>query len=140
MKWPGLTLADQMTRAAKTAQPLTPPPAWRAIVAPGMKVPAPQGAREVLDLLKGWTFIALGGDGSRQEPQPLSVPHRWRGDRDFAEGWYLMRLPLQRREGERLFARFEQVTLFCVLFVKGVECGRHLGSFTPFEFDMTEAV
>lgn len=139
MNWQGLNLASQIGSTfgnAGTAQE----PAWRPVTAPGMKAPAPGNARTEASLPDGWTFIPIAlATGQLEKPRTARVPDRWPKERDYVAGWYVKRVTLSPREGERIVARFEQVALFCVLYVNGVECGRHLGSYTPFQFDLTGA-
>jgi len=138
MIWPGLNLAGQIGSLAGNAGADI-ESIWRPVTAPGMKAPAPSNARTVCDLLEGWTFIPIGlGTSQPEKPRAASLPERWADDRDYCAGWYARQVQLAPREGERLIARFEQVQLFCILYVNGVECGRHLGGYTPFEFDITQ--
>ena len=137
MTWPGLNLAGQIGRFAGSAdQELV----WSAVGALGMRSAAPGNARTECYLPEGWTFIPIAMTTSQpQEPRAVRLPNRWRDERDYVAGWYARRVTLTPRQGERLVARFEQVALFCVLYVNGIECGRHLGAYTPFEFDITRA-
>ncbi|MCX7012277.1 MAG: hypothetical protein NTW86_06890, partial [Candidatus Sumerlaeota bacterium] len=131
MSWPGLGLAGQIAPFAeggKAARELD----WRPVTAPGLKASAPDNARTECDLLDGWTFIPIGMDtGQPEKPRATSLPERWPDQRDYVAGWYVRQVPLTSPGGGRLVIRFEQVPLFCVLYVNGVECGRHLGAYTP---------
>jgi len=139
MKWSGLDLAGQVDNfaIAGTVQA----PVWRPVAAPGMKAAPPPNSRSTCDLLEGWTFIPISSDtGQPGKPRATAIPDRFPAERNYVAGWYTRRVPLTPRDGECLVMLFEQVPLFCVLFVNGVECGRHLGAYTPFEFDLTRVV
>jgi hypothetical protein len=137
MTWPGLNLVGEIGQFAGSAgQELV----WSAVNAPGMKSAAPANARTECYLPEGWTFVPIAMATSQlQQPYALKLPNRWRDDGDYVAGWYARHLTLSPSQGERLVVRFEQVALFCVLYVNGIECGRHLGAYTPFEFDITGA-
>lgn len=138
MTWPGLDLAGPIGRFAESAdQKLV----WSAVAAPGMKSAASGDARTEFYVPAGWTFVPISvTTGQPQAPRAVKLPDQWGDDRDYVAGWYARHLTLTPRPGERLVARFDQVALFCVLYVNGVECGRHLGAYTPFEIDITRAV
>lgn len=137
MNWPGLNLVDQLDCLSSNAAAA---PAWHPVIAPGMQAVPPSNARTDCILSEGWTFIPVGIESNQPgKPRAASIPERWPDERDHVAGWYIRKVPLTPRDGERLIARFEQVALFCVLYVNGIECGRHLGAYTPFDFDLTPA-
>ncbi|MCX7015563.1 MAG: hypothetical protein NTW86_23920 [Candidatus Sumerlaeota bacterium] len=139
MKWPGLELASEAAKASAALPAIE----WKAperANAPGMEAAAPDGARERLSLLKGWAILPVNETtGALGEAQSIDLPGRWPGSRDYKAAWQVARVQLPAKDAQRLVVHFEMVKLFCVLFVNGKECGRHLGSYTPFDIDITDA-
>ncbi|MCC6676219.1 MAG: hypothetical protein IT436_03665 [Phycisphaerales bacterium] len=82
-------------------------------------------------------------DGWRPARVPGSFHHDLGPD---ARGvvWYRATLPTpggrQQKGLERTWLRFESVATDCRAWVNGVEVGRHIGDFIPFEFELTEAL
>lgn len=70
--------------------------------------------------------------------------HRDLGEDARGVVWYRAKLPApgehQRRGLERTWLRFESVATDCRAWVNGVEIGRHIGDFIPFEFELTDAL
>ncbi|MCX7014000.1 MAG: hypothetical protein NTW86_15845 [Candidatus Sumerlaeota bacterium] len=137
---PGLELVGQLPAASGDLE-VAPLPSPRIAAAPGMQSPPPAGSRKVHDLREGWALLSIDPQtGALRGAERITVPHVWPNDRDYRAAWHVLRLKMSKRRGERLFVRFEQAPLFCALFVNGRECGHHWGSFTSFEFDVTDAV
>lgn len=112
----------------------------------------PLSARTVTTLSDGWTI-----DGT-----PVKIPHTWNA-LDAADGeglsptwpidWYsagsasyLRKAVVYRRQlpdkvsGKRYFFKCGGASINAKLCVNGVEVGRHVGSFTGFTFEMTDAM
>lgn len=77
----------------------------------------------------------------------ITVPSAWQtvlGVDAFGLAWYRRNLPADAlawaRSGARVRLRFDSVATDCRVWVAGVECGRHLGDWMPFELDVTEAL
>ena len=79
----------------------------------------------------------------------VSLPHTWNRDAATAEspdyrrgvGWYRRPLTLDPSlEGRRLFLRFEGANQVADVFVNGGRVGRHVGGYTGFTIDITDAV
>jgi beta-galactosidase/beta-glucuronidase len=64
------------------------------------------------------------------------------GDVDFHEAvWYRREIVVPRSwPGQRVHLHFQAVDHDATAWVNGVEVGRHRGGFTPFSFDITEAL
>lgn len=56
------------------------------------------------------------------------------------ELWYHRSFEVQKLETSRLLLHFEAVDYSATVWVNGTFVGSHQGGFTPFEFDITEAV
>ncbi|MDD4968221.1 MAG: glycoside hydrolase family 2 TIM barrel-domain containing protein [Paludibacter sp.] len=72
----------------------------------------------------------------------LLVPGDWNTQRDelyYYEGtvWYRKRFQFQVKDDKRIFLHFGAVNYEAIVFVNGVEIGRHIGGFTPFNFEVT---
>ncbi len=72
----------------------------------------------------------------------LSVPGDWntqRAELYYYEGtvWYRKRFVYNPRRGNRQFLHFAAVNYEAIVFVNGIEIGKHVGGFTPFNFEVT---
>ncbi len=72
----------------------------------------------------------------------LSVPGDWNTQRPelyYYEGtvWYRKRFNFTPASGCRLFLHFAAVNYEAIVFVNGKEIGKHVGGFTPFNFEVT---
>ena len=113
---------------------------------------APLGARTVVELADGWT-----ADGA-----PVAIPHTWNAldasdGKDVPPTWavdwysagspsYLRKAVVYRRAlpdkapGRRYFFQCGGASINAALRVNGVDVGRHVGSFTGFCFEITDAM
>ncbi|MBQ6327914.1 MAG: hypothetical protein IJI35_02775 [Kiritimatiellae bacterium] len=109
-------------------------------------------ARDVVTMSDGWT-----ADGA-----PVTIPHTWNAldasdGKDVPENWardwysagspsYLRKAVTYRHalpdkvDGKRYFVRCGGASIKTTARVNGVEVGRHVGSFTGFAFELTEAM
>ena len=72
----------------------------------------------------------------------LSVPGDWNTQRPelyYYEGtvWYRKRFDFQPNQEKRLFLHFAAVNYEAIVFLNGKELGKHVGGFTPFNFEVT---
>jgi beta-glucuronidase len=72
----------------------------------------------------------------------LSVPGDWNTQRSelyYYEGtvWYRKRFEYNPVTGYRQFLHFAAVNYEAIVFVNGKEVGKHVGGFTPFNFEVT---
>lgn len=91
-------------------------------------------------------------DGWRDQPlderwRDIAVPSAWQsvlGPDANGVAWYRRTLPQEVSQwaahGNRVLLRFDSVATECWAWVNGVEVGRHVGDWIPFEFDITDAV
>ncbi|MFA6404236.1 MAG: glycoside hydrolase family 2 TIM barrel-domain containing protein [Salinivirgaceae bacterium] len=75
----------------------------------------------------------------------LSVPGDWNTQRPelyYYEGtvWYRKRFDYKVTNGNRLFLHFGAVNYEAIVFLNGKEIGKHIGGFTPFNFEITGLV
>lgn len=75
----------------------------------------------------------------------LSVPGDWNSQREsllFYEGplWYERSFSYEKRAGKRLFLYFGAVNYKARVYLNGKQIGEHEGGFTPFNFEITEAI
>jgi beta-galactosidase len=97
---------------------------WRFCPSP------PEGFEKLDDVGDDWKPIEVPGEWTMQG---FTVPKGdgagyWR-EFEIGESW----------QGKRLKLRFDAVYSDCIVWVNGKEIGGHLGGFTPFEIDVTEA-
>jgi len=72
----------------------------------------------------------------------LFVPGDWNTQRPelyYYEGtvWYRNRFQYQLKDSKRVFLHFAAVNYETIVFVNGKEIGKHIGGFTPFNFEVT---
>jgi len=72
----------------------------------------------------------------------LSVPGDWntqRAELYYYEGtvWYRKRFEYRPADGSRQFLHFAAVNYEAIVFINGKEIGKHVGGFTPFNFEVT---
>ncbi|MEI6489829.1 MAG: glycoside hydrolase family 2 TIM barrel-domain containing protein [Bacteroidota bacterium] len=72
----------------------------------------------------------------------LFVPGDWNTQRPelyYYEGtvWYRNRFQYQLKDNKRVFLHFGAVNYETIVFVNGKEIGKHIGGFTPFNFEVT---
>ena len=72
----------------------------------------------------------------------LSVPGDWNTQRPelyYYEGtvWYRKRFDYTPTNGNRIFLHFGAVNYEAIVFCNGKEIGKHVGGFTPFNFEVT---
>ena len=72
----------------------------------------------------------------------LFVPGDWNTQRPelyYYEGtvWYRNRFQYQLKDNKRVFLHFGAVNYEAIVFVNGKEIGKHIGGFTPFNFEVT---
>ncbi len=83
-------------------------------------------------------FLEFSFDNS----QTLSVPGDWNSQRaelKYYEGtvWYKKDFDYQPNSSKRVFLNFEGVSYRCDVYLNGKILGKHEGSFTPFQFEVT---
>ncbi len=83
-------------------------------------------------------FLEFSFDNS----QTLSVPGDWNSQRaelKYYEGtvWYKKDFDYQPNSYKRVFLNFEGVSYRCDVYLNGNILGKHEGSFTPFQFEVT---
>ncbi|HMD44277.1 MAG TPA: glycoside hydrolase family 2 TIM barrel-domain containing protein [Candidatus Acidoferrum sp.] len=75
----------------------------------------------------------------------LHVPGDWNSQRDsllFYEGsvWYKRSFDYTKTRNKRLFVHFGAANYLANVYLNGEELGRHVGGFTPFDFEITDRV
>jgi hypothetical protein len=94
----------------------------------------PVGALKVSDLAaaRGWRDVRVG----------LSWNAQFEDLRDYmGAAWYRTTLPAtDLRDGRRALVRFGACDYYAEVFVNGKRIGTHEGGYTPFSFDVTDAL
>ncbi|MBN1590863.1 MAG: glycoside hydrolase family 2 protein [Pirellulales bacterium] len=114
-------------------------------------------ARVEEDLSKGWRFLKadVAGADSRDYQErsakweDVDLPHTWNIADCFDDepgyhrgvGWYRREFTVPENwRGKRVVLRFEAACMVATVWVNGELLGQHKGSWTPFEFDVTDLV
>ena len=112
--------------------------------------PRPQLQRDQFTVLNGaWDYAITGSDEMPEvwdgtilvpfSPEaPLSGVCRDVGPEDRL--WYRRMLAEQPKEGYRLLLRFGAVDQMATVYLNGQKIGSHVGGYTPFSFDITDAL
>jgi len=134
-----------------------------AALAMGSALPASLAARDTIPLLTDWKFLRrdLAPDEKsetwRNPSVPpwdvVTVPHTWNAEDgangreaepDLPEGyyrgpaWYVRDLPVPTSwKGQRVFIRFEGVSLVADVFINRIHVGQHRGAFGAFCIEIT---
>jgi hypothetical protein len=99
-------------------------------------------------LAERWFDVAASGEDWPDDGEPIEVPCAWQkvlGPDFHGIAWLrrTVRIPGRwRRGGEdhRLWLRFQSVATECRAWVNGIDVGRHIGDYVPFQFDVTDAI
>jgi beta-galactosidase len=98
------------------------------------------------NLNKNWNFSF---DETRDKTQKVTIPHTWNDKDAFDDepgyrrgvSWYQRDLNLPARfRSKRLFLYFEAVNHTAEVFINEKSVGSHIGGYTAFVFDVTDAV
>ena len=129
---------------------------WALLLLASALLAAPASAQRAQTLVNdGWRF--WDGDGEGLEApglddaawEPVDLPHTWNADDAFDDepgyrrgaGWYRRTLRLEApRSGGRTFLHFEGANQVADVWVNGAHVGRHVGGYTAFTVDVTDAV
>lgn len=113
---------------------------WKGIVDPystgfGMRLYENRKPRDPSDLVE-YNFDVSGS---------LMVPGDWNSQREsllLYEGpvWYRRLFPYHKRAGTRCFVYFGAANYQASVYLNGKKLGEHTGGFTPFNFEITDAV
>jgi beta-galactosidase len=114
------------------------------------------GTRVMCDLSQDWRFLRADEAGAESPDylrdskwQSVRLPHTWNTKDVFDEepgyyrgiGWYRKKFAVPADwVGRRIVVRFEAACQVATVWVNGRLLGEHKGSWTPFEFDVTDLV
>jgi beta-glucuronidase len=95
------------------------------------RVPANKSDHLELTFLPDAATLQVPGDWNTQKPEFL-----------WYEGtiWYKREFNCAKRPGRRLFLWFGAANYQAIVFLNGKRLGQHEGGFTPFQFEVTDAV
>ena len=106
--------------------------------------------RTTVPFNEGWELRPALNTGSKvPKSQPVTLPHTWNAEdvlqtKDYLRTTmlYLKHFDLGEKEidGKRFFLYFEGVNSVATVFVNGRFVGEHLGGYTAFRLEMTDAV
>ncbi|MBD5780040.1 hypothetical protein IEN85_11115 [Pelagicoccus sp. NFK12] len=109
---------------------------WIHRQAPGFLDRAPD-LRKQAPLSGEWQFLPLTANAAGMR---VDLPHEFPSKRDYQCAWYATRFELEALPQDRLFILLNRIDLLGVVFLNGQRIGQHAGSYTPFEFEITDAV
>lgn len=136
--------------------PPRPSPAPTTIAAPRGTAPAQRGyaGKTMTSINSGWEFhkgdttLPLLDRGKDLEWESISIPHCW-NTADILDdtpgyyrgmGWYRKQFRVDRESaGRKVYLRFEAANEQATVYVNGVNVGSHLGGYTAFVLDITDA-
>ena len=94
-------------------------------------------ARTQMVLNKPWTFFKNQDNQLIDVPELVSIPHAFGKDRQYHSAWYCAKYNVGKQKNKRYFLMLSRVDLISSVYINGKKVGSHLGSYTPFEFDVT---
>ncbi|MBW7892887.1 MAG: beta galactosidase jelly roll domain-containing protein [Chitinophagaceae bacterium] len=105
--------------------------------------PMQNGVRIKYYLDKELTNKAVYASYNFNAAETLTVPGDWSTQRPellYYEGtiWYRKKFEYQPREGNRVFLHFGAVNYESTVYLNGEELGKHVGGYTPFNFEITQ--
>jgi beta-galactosidase/beta-glucuronidase len=129
--------------------------AWGAAVTPAnawTEYPRPEMARDDWQNLNGHWDYAITPADRRQPPAtwdgkilvPFALESKLGGVQRLLDAtealWYRRAFDVSPAAGQRTLLHFEAVDYRCEVTVNGRPVGTHTGGFTPFSFDVTDAI
>ncbi|HZN37605.1 MAG TPA: glycoside hydrolase family 2 TIM barrel-domain containing protein [Planctomycetota bacterium] len=106
-------------------------------------LPLPLLAQERVSLDGAWTLRAEPLDESHLSVKNTVVPSAFEttlGSTFDGVAWYRRALPLPAERCQRVRVEFAAVATHATVFCNGKEVGQHLGGWTPFRVDLTDAL
>lgn len=113
-------------------------------------------SRELKELADGWRFFpsddlvgAEAPDFNDSAWKQVTMPHTWQtvANRtwlthlNYSNCWYRKHFTVPAGDkGERIYLRFDGVGIMAEVFVNGIRLGRHVGAYSAFVYDATDAV
>ncbi|MBN1129691.1 MAG: DUF4982 domain-containing protein [Chitinispirillaceae bacterium] len=128
---------------------------WCAVPLLWVNAASGGSAREEIPLNNNWLYLPYDSAGAslpgfdESKCSSVCLPHTnnvvRHNDIDTSAfafvSWYRRHLALPAGyEGRRLIVEFEAVSKVALVFVNGRRIGEHCGAYTPFSFDITDAV
>lgn len=105
--------------------------------------------RSIRSLCGGWYFTKADIDPALPplgDMLPVTLPHTWNaldgqdGGNDYDRGRYWYARSLTQPEGQRVFLRFEAVSLAAEVYLNGALLATHGGGFSGFTVELTAAL
>ena len=116
----------------------------KSLVKEFLRYPEPQFVRAAFSFLDGEWEVSLGGKPYRAIRVPYCVESELSG---IGEKGFVYDLRYrktfaasQHKKDERVLLHFGAVDRYAKVYVNGVSVGSHCGGYTPFSFDITDAL
>lgn len=85
-----------------------------------------------------WYFFKNQNNGKQTSAETVTIPHTFEKERRYHSAWYCSKYTIKTSKKERYFLMLSRVDLISSVYVNGNLVGTHIGSYTPFEFDVTD--
>ena len=113
---------------------------WNLQTAPGFKLVSNQ-ARKTAVLKNPWHFYPIENGTPVSEYEEVTLPHSFeRRERAYVSGWYISNYKVSKNTNKRYVLKLDRIQLFSEVYINGKAVGHHFGGYTPFDFDITEAL
>lgn len=114
-------------------------PDWQLRKAPGFDNSTSSSRKQGI-LSGSWNFYNVDTLMNISDRNTVELPHHFDRGRSYNSGWYVKKIRLEKDNDKRYFLMLDRIEMFSMLFVNGMRCGHHFGAYTPFEFEITDAL
>ena len=97
-----------------------------------------KNVRKQLILNAPWHFFKNLDNGEKTVSETVKIPHTFENERQYHSAWYASKYHIKKSKKERYFLLLSRVDLISSVYVNNQFVGSHIGSYTPFEFDVTK--